>query len=296
VGAGILLARRCLWRRHGSESSRESLLEALASGRELQNDGRVVRFGLLVDQDITRYCYLRLRRLKAAVKDDKIVDALVAELDVSGATGTGKMALIERRIEDLRRTSSMWHDVAAPEILAASIFKSHARIGACVDDLFGRVRRVQDLAAPLVAWLKLADLTPYEGNVPGFGVGNVIGYRGGHSMSAVRLVGIEATNDAADLERALEEMKTAKHSTHASYVACTPAVAAEFLWTQAAAPGAHRWDAEALRRRLQASACGLLLVEGDAVSHALPAKERRPDVAKLAELSAAIRRTNTIAR
>jgi hypothetical protein len=257
----------------------------------------VVRFGLFVDQDITRYCYLRLRRLKAAVKDGRVVDALVEELEVPGATGRGKMAAIERRIEELRRTkSSLWHEVAAPEILAASIFKSRGRIGAVVDELFGRAPHVQALAAPLVAWLKLADLTPYEGNVPGIGVANVVGYRGGHAMSAVRLVGIEATNDAANLERALDDMKTARHLTHASYIACTPALAAEFLWAQAAAPGVSRWDAEALRRRLQASGCGLLVVEGDAVSQALLPKERQPDVTKLAELAATIQRTNTIVR
>lgn len=256
-----------------------------------------MRFGFFVDQDITRYCYLRLRRLKAAVKDAAVVDALAEELEVPGASGTGKLAAIERRIEEMRGAkSSLWHEVPAPEILAASIFRSRGRIGASVDALFARVPHVQDLAAPLVAWLRLADLTPYEGNVPGIGVANVVGYRSGHALSAVRLVGIEATNDVAGLERALDDMKTARHLTHASYIACTPALAAELLWAQAAAPGVSRWDADALRRRLQASGCGLLLVEGDAVSQAVPAKERRPDVAKLAELAASIQRTNTLVR
>jgi hypothetical protein len=271
--------------------------EALASEPRLKNHGRVVKFGFLVDQDTTRYCYLRLRRLKAAIKDARVVDALAEEMEVPGATGTGKMAAIERRIEELRRTkSSLWYGVPALEILAASIFKSRARIGAGLVNLFEGVPRVQDLARPLVEWLRLADLTPYEGNVPGIGIANVIGYRAGHSMSAVRLVGIEATNDAADLERTLDDMKTARRLTHVSYIACTPALAAGFLSAQVAAPGVSRWDAEALRKRLQALGCGLLLVEGDAVSQALPAKEHRPDVVKLAELVAVIQRTNTIVR
>jgi hypothetical protein len=256
-----------------------------------------LNFGFLVDQDITRYCYLRLRRLKAAIKDAKVVDALFEELEVPGATGKRKMAPIERRIEELRSTkSSLWHEVPAPEVLAASIFSARTRIPGIVEDLFGKVARVQDLAAPIVAWLKLADLTPYEGGVPGIGAANVVGYRGGQFMSAVRLVGIEATNDATELDGALDEMKISLQHSHASYIACTPALAAEFLWAQATAPGATRWDAEALRQRLQASGCGLLLVEGDAVAQALLPKERRPDSAKLAELAAALESTNTIRR
>jgi riboflavin biosynthesis pyrimidine reductase len=101
-------------------------------------------------------------------------------------------------------------------------------------------------------------------------------------------VGIEATNDVAELDRALEEMKTGRQHTHASYIACTPALAAEFLWVQAAASAASHWDAELLRRRLQASGCRLLLVEGDAVAQAVLPKERRPDKAMLTELATAI--------
>lgn len=257
-----------------------------------------LNFGFLVDQDITRFCYLRLRRLKEAIKKDaKVVDALLEELEVPGATGKKKMAAIERRIEELRGLqSSLWYDVPAPEVLAASIFRARTRIPGIVHDLFGKVLRVQDLAAPLVAWLKLADLTPYEGGVPGIGAANVVGYRGGQFMSSVRLVGIEATNDATELDRALDEIEISRQHTHASYIACTPALAAEFLWAQATAPGVTRWDAEALRQRLQASGCGLLLVEGDAVAQALLPKERRPDNAKLAELAAALASTNTIRR
>ena len=80
---------------------------------------RGVKFGLFVDPDTTRYSGLRLRRLKEATKDPKILDALVEELEVADAGGN-KMAAIERRIEALRATkSSLWYEVAAPEVLAA---------------------------------------------------------------------------------------------------------------------------------------------------------------------------------
>jgi hypothetical protein len=248
-----------------------------------------VNFGFLVDQDTTRYCYLRLRSLKAAVKDRKVVDALVEELEVPRATGEANMAAIERQIEALRGTkSSVWYEVPAPEVLAASIFRAGKRIGGIVDELFGPVSRARDLAGPLAAWLNLAGLTPHPGGAPGAGRANVVGYRGGQFMSSTRIVGIEATNDATELDRALDEMRTSREHTHASYIACTPALAAEFLWAQASVPGVSRWDAEALRRRLQVSGCGLLLVEGDAVAQALLPKERKPDSAMLAELARAI--------
>ena len=266
----------------------------LAPRGELKND-EAVNFGLFVDQDTTRYCYLRLRRLKAALKDVKVIDALVEELDVPGATGTNKMKAIERRIEELRATkSSLWHDVPAPEILAASIFRAKGLAGGVVDDLFRRVPRVQDLAAPLLDWLRLADMTPYEGGAPGTGRANIVGYRGGGFASGPRIVGIEATNDASQLDRALDEMKTSKEHTHATYIACTPALAATFLWAEAAVPGASRWDAEALQRRLKASGCGLLLVEGDAIAQAHLPKERMLDKAKLAELATVIQSTSKV--
>jgi hypothetical protein len=256
-----------------------------------------MNFGFFVDQDTTRYCYLRLRRLKAAIKDAEVVDALVEELEVPGATGKRKMPAVERRIEELRRTkSSLWYEVPAPEVLAASIFKARKRPDGIVDDLFGQVSRIQALAPPLIDWLSLAGLTPHQGGVPGIGRANLVGYRGGQFLSGSRIVGIEATNDAIGLERALDEMKAAGEPTHASYIACTPALAAEFLWAQATLPKVSRWDAEALRRRLQGSGCGLLLVEGDAVVQAVPPKERRPDSAKVAELATAIQSTGKVQR
>lgn len=153
--------------------------------------------------------------------------------------------------------------------------------------------QVRNLTAPLVSWLNLAGLTTHQGGVPGIGRANLVGYRGGHFLSSGRIVGIEATNDAAELDRALDQMKTAREYTHASYVACTPALAAEFLWAQAAAPRVSGWDADALGRRLQGCGCGLLVVEGDAVAQAVPPKERKPDKAMLAQLAVAIQSTST---
>lgn len=74
------------------------------------------------------------------MKDNAIVDALARELEVPG----GKMAAIERRIEELRKTKgSLWYEVPAPEILAASIFKAGKRGGGIVAISSRRCRRYE---------------------------------------------------------------------------------------------------------------------------------------------------------
>jgi hypothetical protein len=245
-----------------------------------------VHFGFFVDPDTTRYCGLRLRRLKEAIKDDKVQQALVEQLEVAGATGKDKMAAIERRLEELRATqTSLWFEVPAGEILAASIFKAKSLAAPIVDDLWKRVPTVQQIAGPLALWVNMAGLTPHAGRVPGMGRPNIIGYRGGSFVSGGRVVGVEAINDADELGHALDEAKSARELS-ASYLACTPAVVAEFLWARTAV--APRWEADAVRSKLQAAGFGLLLVEGDAVAQSLLPQERKLDVARLTAIATAM--------
>jgi hypothetical protein len=108
-------------------------------------------------------------------------------------------------------------------------------------------------------------------------------------MAKVRLVAVEAINDAREIDDALVRLKALDDRVHAMYLACTPAVAAEYLHLQATAGGpAARWDADALRRKLQAPGVGLLVVEGDAVAQVLLPQERKPNSAKVAELAATL--------
>ena len=245
-----------------------------------------MKFGLFVDPDTTRYSGLRLRRLKQAIKDPKVLDALVEELEVADA-GSNKMTAIERRIEELRATkSSLWYEVAAPEVLAASIFRAKKLQGPSVDELFNRVTGVQPLAAPLATWLDLAGLTAHPGSAPGLGRANLIGYRGRSMIGGGHVVGIEATNDVNELGRALDEPTRERNNLTASYLACTPALVAELLWARTAISA--RWEADALRQKAQAGGFGLLLIEGDAVSRVILPQERKLDAAKLAAITSAL--------
>lgn len=232
----------------------------------------------MTDPDRTRFCYLRLRRLKEATHDAAVVVALAKELEVADGTLSG----IEKRIEELRGAAgSFWHDVAVPEILAASIFKARPFAPDAVDAYFRPVAALQDLSKPLSEWLHVSGLTPQAGGVPRTGRANLIGHRGGGTIAAPRTVGVEAVNDPAEIAATLADK--AIDNSHASYVACTPAVAAGFLWLTASRSG--RWDAGALQRGLQPSGRGLLLVEGDAVAQAILPKERKPDKALLQQMA-----------
>ena len=247
---------------------------------------RSVKFGFFVDPDTTRYCGLRLRRLKQAIKDPKILEALVEELEVAGA-GSVKMAAIERRIEELRATkSSLWYEVAVPEVLAASIFRAKKLQGPPVDNLFRRISDVHELSAPLATWLDLAGLTAHPGTAPGLGRANLIGYRGRSMIGGGHVVGIEAINDVDELGRALHEPKRARDNLTASYLACTPALTAEFLWARTAISA--RWEKDALVQKAQAGGFGLLLVEGDGVSQAVLPLQRKVAPAKLAAITSAL--------
>ncbi|MES1207217.1 MAG: hypothetical protein ABUS79_14870 [Pseudomonadota bacterium] len=232
----------------------------------------------LTDPDLTRFCYLRLRRLKEATHDAAVVAALARELEVPDGTLSG----IEKRIDELRAAAvSFWHDVAVPEILAASVFKARPHAPEAIDAFFRPVAALQDLSKPLSEWLHVSGLTPQPGGVARTGRANLIGHRGGGTIASPRTVGIEVVNDPAEIATTLADKSI--DNTNAGYLACTPAVAAGFLWLNAGRSGS--WDAAALQRGLQPSGRGLLLVEGDAVAQAIAPKERKPDKALLQQLA-----------
>jgi len=256
-----------------------------------------MNFGFFVDPDTTRHCYVRLRRLKKILDDPRAVDGLADELELPAATGESRRhrkAAIERRIEALRGDKqSLWYEVPAPEVLAALVFGARKRMPEVVDELFSAVDRPEGLTAPLVGWLNLGSFVTRVSAAPGTGRANLIGYRGGQFMAKSRIVTIEPMIDADELDRALDEREGARSSAHASYVACTPAVAAGTLWARMHRPSVRHWDADALAGPLKASGRGLLLVEGDAVAQVTAPLERKPDNATVAELLKVLQSTGT---
>jgi len=249
-----------------------------------------MNFGFFTDPDRTRYCYLRLRRLRDALKDPAILEALSQELEVPSA-GPGalsprqKLAAIERQIDGLRADkTSIWHDVAAPEVLAAAMFSARARAGGAVDELFNAAARKEALTPPIIDWLGLVGFAPDTLFPKGAARTDFVVSHGAQFLTKPRLMGIELLNDAGLLSEALARMTECAEHTHTMYLACTPATAAAILLAHATAPGISRWEPSMLREKLDGLGFGLLIVEGDAVSESMPAKEKSPDPQAAARL------------
>jgi len=252
-----------------------------------------VHFGFFTDVDATRYCYLRLRRLKEAIKAPEILDGLMRQLEVPSDPSDGKtpsserhkLAAIELQIDRLLGDkTSIWHGAAPAEVLAAAMFSAREASGGAAKILFSDVARKEDLAPPIAMWLNVMGFKQYEGFPPGFPRVDVVAYQVGRLMTTPRVLGIELQNDLSELEPTLSRMSGVAMYTHATYLACTPALAAEFVVARAKDPRVERWDRAAFRDKLALLGFGLLLVEGDAVSESLAPKERKPDLAKIKEL------------
>jgi len=262
-------------------------------GQKIQQRSTAVHFGFFTDQDATRYCYLRLRRLKKALKDPTILGALVHELQVPSdgqhpSSARTKMAAIELHVDHLRGDkTSVWYGVPAAEVLSAAIFSARKSSDGAAGGLFNEVARKEDLAEAITLWLGISGFNVYKdlpAEMPG---AEVFGYQIDRFMTKPRILGIELHNDLSQLEPTLDRMATLAEYTHAMYLACTPALAAEFLVARVNEPNVEHWEPLAFRKKLASRGFGLLLVEGDAVSESLAPKEQKPDLAKALEFIAA---------
>lgn len=246
-----------------------------------------MKFGFFADPDRTRYCYLRLRRLKKAIADTNVLDVVATHLDVAvepSSSPRDKLAAIERQIESLRATSSsIWHQAPAPEVLAAALFAASKRAEGPVGELFSPAPTAAALAPVVSTWLVAGGLTLFN-RLPSGTSFDQVGYHKA-AFAGLRVVGVAVKNDASQVDDALEGMKPFARYTQSLQLALTPAAAAEYLTACAAATG--RWDGEALARRLQPLGVGLLMVEGDAVSQAVLPKTRAIDGESLNALMAA---------
>jgi hypothetical protein len=252
-----------------------------------------VNFGFLSDPDRTRYSYLRLRRLRDAIKDAATLDAAGRELaippdEMAAPAARAKLAALERHIDRLRATAGTpWSDVPAPDVLTAAVFRAGLGAPGPSRDLFTPAPHARAVAKAALGWLQGAGLTLLE-NLPGGLPVDAVGYQKG-MLSGLRVVGVAIRNELDTLERALEGLPSLSRYMSAMYVACTPALAAAYLSAHAAASTPPRWDPQALERKLGATGIGLLLVEGDALSEAKLPRQRAVDAKALEDVISALR-------
>jgi hypothetical protein len=248
-----------------------------------------MRFGFFTDPDTTRFSYLRLRRLKEAMKNPQIVDGVMRELSVPSAGSTlslrQKIAAIDLHIDRLRAdATSVWFGAAPGEVLAAGIFNLRQLHDDAAGQLFSDVADENDLGPAVRMWLNVMGFVEYKDVPAELPKVDVIAYQAGRLMTKPRIVGIELHNELSGLEAALARMSVVAPYTNVMYLACTPAFAAEFLLAGGNAPGAKRWNPSALRRKLADLGFGLFIVEGEALSESLAPRERKLDLETVTKL------------
>ncbi|MDX2053052.1 MAG: hypothetical protein SFV15_11705 [Polyangiaceae bacterium] len=241
--------------------------------------------------DSAFYCYLPGHYLRALLLQEVVVKALLAELDVPGKPAQlnrlpleQKIALIDAQATHLQNVrSSLWYGVPIPVILVACIWRSNLTNR----DVFGHFAAVKnevELARPVAQWLRSSKLTPYAEVAMGTKRADLVGYRQGRWLRAPSVVAVELKNDTAQLKRGLDQMTTFGEYATQVYMACTPAMAVEYLDSHAWQPSVKHWDSHLLNKKLQTCGLGLLLVMGPQVVELISAKERVPDPSKVDEV------------
>lgn len=243
-----------------------------------------------------RYCYLRSSKLMEYYSDPSIVSALMDRLQVPGTAATHKLmseserkAAIELQINHFGQTpTSFWYGSSAREILAASIW----RMGGVelsrrvIADKFYEVAREEDLRRPIAKWLEARGEEPYMEIQLGRRRIDVLGYKKPGAIGSPRLTAVELKDSDEQFRRGPDQMGTFAEYTHAVYLACTPAFAADYLERNANHRSVNRWDATLLDRKLKQGGFGLLIVERDKVFEVIKPVEQSPSETKVEKVIA----------
>lgn len=243
------------------------------------------------------YCYLPGLLLRALYADPPVLDKLMDFLKVPAKNQAQlkrlpvpeKQAAIERQVSHLRSIPhSPWHNVDPPEILAASIWRSHGPKQ--LADIFSHAKLEKMLLDPVAEWLhKSRQLTPHAEIPMGTKRADVVGHAKG-LLWGHTVVAVELKNDLKQFERCIDQMSTFRLYAEEVYLACTPYMAAEYLDKHANARGVRHWDPHAFNRKLESLGFGLLLVfaskDGPFVLEAIKPQRSKPDDKRLREVLA----------
>ncbi len=246
--------------------------------------------------DTVRFAYLRLPLLRRAMEDDKLLDVLVREVEVPGKPAVlkalsraEKIRAIDAQIEHFRSSpTSVWRDASPPEILAATIYQS-GMSDKFVMNLFSNVKNEAALKAPVTAWLRAKNLHVFDEVPMGSCRTDLLGYSKGGWLTSSELIAVELKDDLNQLKRGLDQMASYGDYAHKVYLACTPFLAAEYLWAHAGGVKVKHWDAHVLDRKLEQIGSGLLLVEGESIYEYRTPRLRTPDSKKLEEVELALK-------
>lgn len=246
--------------------------------------------------DSQRCGYVRVGALKKALANPKVLDALLESLGVQGKPGalrrlpdSEKLKAIFDSVDEhtKRSKTSQYYGQHPAEVIAAAIWRSHLSNKFVESELFRDVRKEAHLEQPVVAWLKSQGLNAHAEIPMGKKRVDVVGHRppawGG--LRGQLIVAVELKNEVKEFERAIDQMTTYRDYAHQVWLACTPAMAVDYLDSHLDSRGVVRWDHAVFDRKLQSVGFGLLLVEGtDVTAHIVP-KPSTPTAAKQDEIT-----------
>lgn len=219
------------------------------------------------------YCYVMGVLLKSFLEDEAAVTNLMKALKVPGksahlnrASLKEKMSYVDAQVAHLATLeSSEWYGVAPAEIVAAHLWRSLN--GRDRKLLFSAVKAEAELLRPVVNYFESKGYSSFAEVPMGRNRVDLVAIHAGGLLSKPRVVAVELKNSCAQLKRALDQMTTfGEHATQV-YLACTPAMAAEYLDGHARAHNVKRWDETVLNRKLKAFGFGLLLVRPNFNDH-----------------------------
>ena len=204
---------------------------------------------------------------------DKGLDLLMKEVGVKGKAGQLKKLSADEKaravlheLEHLANSpTSIWWGVHKIEILTSFVYdvlNKGERSG-----IFGQVAKEADLLAPVAKHFHEQGYEVYDEIPMGRNRADLVGYIPGSlgNLWSPTVVAVELKNELNQLKRGIDQLTTFQDYAHSTYLACTPAIAHEYLRWHANSIGVKSWDATALKRKLEKIGAGLLLVQGSQV-------------------------------
>ena len=230
--------------------------------------------------DEARFCFAQPEKLYAAFQMEDVVNKVIVDIGVAGKPAQLRRLSMEDKMEAIeqevlhksRQRTSIWHKCHPLEILAGELWRSSAS-KTLKAAIWSSLRKEADLLAPIAEHFA-EDSCKVFAEVPmGRKRIDVLAYREAGWFRSQRVDGVELKNQLTQLQRGLDQMTTFAAYTQRIYLACTPALGAQFLDAHAKARNVKRWDPTILHEKLERAGIGLLLVEDGEVYEEIEADE-----------------------
>ena len=201
------------------------------------------------------------------------LDLLMKAIGVKGKPGQLKKldpdekarAILHELAHLAESRTSIWHEVHKLEILTFFVYEVLNKAERAA--IFGHVAKESDLLRPVAQHFVDQGYEVYDEIPMGRNRADLVAHIPGgfFNVWTPTVIAVELKNDLTQLKRGIDQLTTFQDYAHQTYLACTPAMAHEYLRWHAKSPGVKHWDSGALKRKLEKIGAGLLLVQGASV-------------------------------